>query len=534
MAFTGRSRATIRDSILATWSAEYTSIGLRLLIAPGSDAYLQASAFAVLMEGLEAQAESVERDILPDQASPEALARHGEVDGVARGVGVRARHTVAVTGPVATTITFATGVTYQMVYSDGTTYDVDSAAVTLSGGTPAGTLEVLAVDIGADPTRTDGDTLTFVAAPTGLNSTGTVADTVPGTPLVTGTDLESISDWAQRIIENRQERPASGNRADWRAWVRAYTGTDIDTAYVYPLLEPPASFPGTGVANTLGCVTAVAVGLAQGDSVTNTRIVPYTGTTRDPGVQLPKIMGYIEGTHNAAGVETSTGTMLRPVTMQAANASVESINISSQNVVLSCTMNTANAFPWVGGIALTASTVNTVEVAGDYTSLNGLSALLLIGTTYVRGGDKQYTLPTGVYNGGTNRTTWTFSTAFAAAPTGTMYPCPANWPTIRTNVFAHFDALGPGDTTPASRWPTEATGARATLYRTGLAADVINGTPTTTTTREAATSTTAATVTTVTSIAETGVLSCTVTTPAADVTPAAKTVVTLGTLLVTP
>ena len=107
-----------------------------------------------------------------------------------------------------------------------------------------------------------------------------------------------------------------------------------------------------------------------------------------------------------------------------------------------------------------------------------------------------------------------------------LYPCPPNWETIRASVFAHFDALGPGDTTPASRWPSEATEARATLYRTGLAAEVITGIPVVTTVTTAATTTTGTPAS--------GVLSCTVTTPVADVTPAAKTVVTLGTLIVTP
>ena len=81
-------------------------------------------------------------------------------------------------------------------------------------------------------------------------------------------------------------------------------------------------------------------------------------------------------------------------------------------------------------------------------------------------------------------------------------------------LLDYFDALGPGDTTPPSRWPEESVEARATLYRQGLAADVITGMQS--------------------PPVATGVLSCTVTTPAADVTPAAKTVVTLGTLIVTP
>lgn len=509
MSYTGRTRTVIRDALLALWSAEYTAAGARLLIAPGSDAYLWASALAVLLEGLEAQAESVERDILPDQASPEALARHGDVDGVARRLGARAVHVVTLTGPVAGTFPIPTGT--QMAFSDGTLYNVDSGSVTFPAGPLPATVDVTAVDAGAAGTRAAGATLTFVATPVGINSTGTVT----GAPTTPGTDQESLADWASRIIARRQERPASGNRADWQAWVESYTGTTVARAFVYPLLAPPASFPGAGTPETPGCVTVVAVGPAQGDSTVKRRIVPVDdGSTRTPGAALTRIRDYIEGDRTAAGVETTTGTQLRPVTMLAANAAVEAISESSQNVVLSCTMTEANAFPWTGALTIVSSTATSLVVSGDHTDKAGLRALVLPTTgTAVRGTTIAITLDAAPVFGGVN-TTFDQTASPCGTPTGSVYPAPANWETIRTDVFAHFDGLGPGDTTPPSRWPEESVEARATLYRTGLAADVINGA------QDPAVAT--------------GVLSCTVTTPGADVTPAAKTVVTLGTLIVTP
>ena len=534
MSFTGRTRDTIRDQLLSFWAQEYSAAGERLLIAPGSDAYLWASALAVMLEGLEAQAESVARDILPDQASDEAIARHGSVDGVARRSGVHASHTVTVAGPANVIVTFAAGA--RMAYSDGTLYSIDSPSVLLSGGGHTGTITVTAVDLGATGTRAIGDTLTWVSTPTGLNATGTIASLV-----TTGTDLESYSAWAARIIARRQERPASGNRADWQDWVERYTGTTVARAYVYPLLAPPASYPGAGTPDTPGCVTVVAVGPAQGDSLTHKRVVPSDdASTHTAGAALTRIRDYIEGDRTIAGEATANGTMLRPVTMVAANAAVEAISEVSQNVVLSCAMTTANAFPWTGAQAIILSTDTTIKVTGDYTALGGKRALVLPATPTERGGYRAVTLGPGVYSAGD--TTFTqVAGQEVGFPVGSIYPCPPNWETIRASVFAYFDGLGPGDTTPASRWPSEAVEARATLYRTGLAAEVITGIPVVTT----VTATTAtATVTTTTTVASatsttagtpaTGVLSCTVTTPAADVTPAAKTVVTLGTLLVTP
>ena len=510
MSFTGRARDTIRDQLLSFWAQEYAaSTGAPLLLtAPGSDAYLWASALAVMLEGLEAQAESVTRDILPDQASDEAIARHGGVDGVARRPGVRASHTVTVAGPANVNVTFATGA--RLAFSDGTLYSIDTASVLLSGGGHTGTITVTAVEIGAAGTRAVGDTLTWVSTPTGLNATGTVASVV-----TTGTDQESYSAWAQRIIARRQERPASGNRADWQDWVERYTGTTVARAYVYPLLAPPASYPGAGTPDTPGCVTVVAVGPAQGDDLVHKRVVPLDddGGTRTAGAALPLIRGYIEGDYTIAGEATTDGTMLRPVTMVAANAAVEAISEVSQNVVLSCAMTTANAFPWTGAQAIILSTDTTIKVTGDYRALSGKRALVLPATPTERGGYRAVTLGLSSFSAGV--TTFTqVAGQEVGFPVGSIYPCPPNWETIRADVFSHFDALGPGDTTPASRWPSEDVEARATLYRTGLAADVINGAQT--------------------PAVATGVLSCTVTTPAADVTPAAKTVVTLGTLLVTP
>ena len=76
--FVGRSRDTIRDELLAYLRAEYTANGRTLLTSRGSDAYLDASSLAVVLEGLEAQAEQNARDqpvdlrFQPDAKQPAA------------------------------------------------------------------------------------------------------------------------------------------------------------------------------------------------------------------------------------------------------------------------------------------------------------------------------------------------------------------------------------------------------------------------------------------------------------------------------
>lgn len=509
MTFTPRTATSIRDDLLSAWSAEYSARGETLLTAAGSSAYLEASMIAVVQSLCDQQARQIARDILPNQASDEAISRFGYVYGIARKTGVKAVMSAQVTGAApATTYNIPAGT--QMSWTDGTLYDVLTTSVTTDGSSHA-TISVRCTTTGVSGTRAVGNTLTFQSAPSGLNPTASV------TAVATyGEAEESFQAWAARIIDRLRDRPASSNRADWRTWVLDYTGTDIVDAYIYPLLKPPSSMPGEGTPDTLGCVTVVAVGPAQGDSTTNTRIVPTDdAATRTPGTLLPYVVAYIEGTRDADGNLTANGTQLRPVTMALGNYTVESINTESIAVVASLTLTSANAFPFTASPALhSSSTTTSIVVTGNYAAggtedLSGLSALIYIGHTNYRGGYYRTTLGTGTYNGGTGRTTFPVSTMpHAPGMPSFVYPAPACWDALRSQVFDYFDSLGPSDTTPACRWPTEDAAGRSTLYRSALAGRLTQ---------------------------VDGVLAATITTPGSNTTPAtAKTVLVLTTFLVTP
>jgi len=498
VAFVGASRDEIRDQLLSYLRAEYAaaSPARTLLTSRGSPDWLNASALAVLLEGLEAQAEQNTRDILPDQASDEALARHGYVYGVDRRTGVAARLTVTVTGSPSVTVTIAAGNT--MTWTDGTLYLVTSTSVALNGG-GSGTINVTATTLGASTTRTVADVLTFSSAPSGLNATGAVASVV-----TTGADDETSQAWAQRIVDRLRFRPGAGNDADWRTWAFQYVALDIREVWVYPRVQPPTSYPGLGTIGVLGCVTVLAAGPPQGDSPSNTRLL---GTS---GANLTEVEEYINGTRNALGLPVSNGTQLRPVTISPADVSVEALTIQNQAVIATVTMNSANAFSFNFTATIDASTTQgSLVLVGNYTTgatdLEDEAVLVNVGTSTYRGGYYRVVLPAGSYNGGTGLTTFTITPVLPAAPTGTLYPAPANWSAFRLAVFNYFDVLGPGDTTPAIRFPTEDYSSRATLYLQGLASAMMS---------------------------VPGVLTATVTTPAADTTPARKTVLALSTLLV--
>lgn len=509
MAFTPRTRAQIASEFLAFWSSYYAAASPSrvLLTAPGSDADLEAQALAVELEGVEASAYQTSLDILPDQASPSALDRFGYVYNVPRKTGTIAQRSAQVTGA-------ASGTTYpipsgtQAASSSGVLFNVVESSVTTDGSNHA-TITLHAVDVGTEGNLDVGETVTFTIAPSGLNPTAPITAVIAD-----GEGVEDDAALAARIIARLRERPASGNRADWREWVLSYIGTTIDEAYIYPLLQPPASTPGAGTESVLGCVTVVAVGPAQGTSTTNTRIVP-SASFRTPGGPVLEIIDFLNGVRDNEGNGTLTGERLPPVTMAYGDWTVEAINTQVQNVTIAITPTASNAFPFTSTPTIDASsTSSSVVVSGNYAAggiedLSGLTALVRLNTTDARGGYVLTTLGTGTYNGGTLLTTFPLATALAGTPVAvsTLRPAPPCWSALQSAVFAYFDGLGPGDTATPCRWPPEGTSGRSILYRSALAGVCTE---------------------------VSGVLSASITTPVGNVTPAAKTVVTLGVLMVTP
>lgn len=440
MPFQGRSRDTIRDQYLADWQSEYAARSRVLYIPVGSDAWMQAQAAAQMQELVEAQAEQNARDILPDQASTEALNRFGYVYSVDRRSATSAQYTVTITGSNGTySLSNA-----RMTYADGTVYNVTSTSVLVSGGT--GTISVTAAIAGEAGNRNPGDVLTWTSAPSGINPTGTVASEV-----IPGADAESDASYADRIIDLLRERPSSGNRADWRDWVLRFEGLSTADAFVYPLLQPPSSPPGAGTPDTLGCVTVVALGPVQGNDPVNSRIIGGV-----PGAALAGPKAYIEGTVDIEGNPVSDGTQLRAVTMSPTDYVIEAANVSTSNVTMAVTVNASNAYQWSGTMAVQgSSTTTSLVVSGDRRGNNGFRALVFVGTTAARGGYQLVTLGTGTYDGTNTTFPQTGSNQLLAIPSGTVYPASANYAAIRNAVFTLIDTLTPGDTAPPCRWPEE-------------------------------------------------------------------------------
>ena len=292
---------------------------------------------------------------------------------------------------------------------------------------------------------------------------------------------ETVEAHRQRVLAWWGSILGSGSPADWVAVCEA-SGL-CEEAYAYPYFNA-----------NLGRVDLVCLGPAQGQSVTNTRVLD--GTTRT-GIEH-----YLHGV-DALGAQ---GEERRVVCAPVGNANVVALPELAQDVEVTIRNDATRPFPWSGSHALTVAGSTSWKVAGDHTDLVNLPWLLNVGTAFVRGG-YQRVIPTGAsYDGGTNRTTFTVTDAMPATPSGTGYPCPPNWESIQAAVFEYFDTLSPGDTSPATRHPAPTAARPTSIYRAPLLRAVLG---------------------------VRGVSRVSLTTPAATVTPVARQLLTLGTLLVT-
>lgn len=510
MAFVARSMAEIRDALLANWRAGYVARGRDLDVTEDGDNWAMAEAIALEQEALELAAQEAANRVLVRSTFGEDLDAFAADEGTRRQPPSATRRHVFVTGAASTaysiagrTLNSSRGVAFQPIDAAG-----DPLTSITTNGDGEYTLLAEAQTEGAVGNLALGTTLTWSSAVSGMAATGVV---VAGSGARAGEEEESDEDLQTRLIELMRERPASGNRADWRSKLGEVSG--VSRVFIYPLLAPPTLAPGVGTPQTPGTLTAVVLGPAQGDVVDASSQLVIGGTA---GVALPAVKGYVEGTHDAEGSEVadpSRGNQWRAVTLDEGDYTVEAVNTVAQSVTVQIELDDSASWSWIGSaMTLSSSTTTTIIVAGDQTARNSADALVFIGTAHTRGGWTKINLGTGVYAAGF--TTFTFS-AVASAPNTLRgcYPCPSNWGALRLAAFTSIDALAPGnvdtDAYPRSaRFPPESWGVGyyARFRRLRFAADLM---------------------------AVDGVLTAAVTLPVADVTPGAKTVVRLGEFLVT-
>lgn len=494
MAFVVRTRDAIRADYLAAWATRFAASGRVLATLPGTPAYMEADALATAVAPIEAQAAAISTEMLPSTAVA-YLDAHAAVYGLSRRAASPATLTLTVTGPAAGAIAVPANST--LTTADGLVFTALGTSVTLTGGGPAtGTLTAICATAGTVGNKASTTVLTWSSAPAGLNPTAAVV----GAPAIPGLDPEDSVALRVRLLLFLRDRPGAGDRADWASWLGVYTG--VYGAYVYERYDI------TYGPQTPGAVLAIVVGPPPGDSPVNSRL--YGGVS---GAVLTAIQDYVDGTRDRNGAAVTGGSQLRPVTTLGRRIQAHEVPAAT-DVTLALALASTTPYPWTGTQAVNAgSTTTSLRLVGDTRAVtlgvaaspDSKAARIPVGTANARGGFQIRQLGAGDFSSGVY-TAYTI-TALAAAPTvaGQVYPAPPNDDAIRAAVFAYFDQLAPGDTAPASRWPGTDLNAYDTLYRSALASAVIANAA--------------------------GVIDCAVAAPAVNVTPAARSITTLGVLI---
>ena len=294
----------------------------------------------------------------------------------------------------------------------GTPYGVDlyTPVETLEVGTAVSPLigavvELEAVVAGSAGNLLAGDTLTIDSPPSpppDMAATATVLE------MTGGGDEETPEQLRARILAWMAERPGSGNRSDYREWVRATPGVRLDDACIY------FGYRGVG---TIDIVPIGVSGARQTGDVANAKILTYLGTqaSMHDDVQVRQL---IDGATAEVYVTISTGTDF----------------ISD----------------WDGAYEIDVGSTTSRIMLTDTNVAIPLGARVLIQVT------------TGLLPATYQRTVTArgigyidIDTPLPSAPAAT-YPVLPGGPTTQSvldAIYGLFDRLGPGDPDGAHRWP---------------------------------------------------------------------------------
>lgn len=194
---------------------------------PGADAGLRHTALDVLARthagasaGLYGYLDWLARQLMPDTAEAEHLARWAGIWGIRRKAAVPAAATATLTGVNGATV--PAGAELQRI--DGRAYRT-LAAVAISGG--SATVSIEAVETGPDGDLLAGSQLTLAVPVTGVNAEVTVAAlTAPGTA------EEDDAALLDRLLARIRKPPQGGARHDYVAWALAQPG--VTRAWCWP------------------------------------------------------------------------------------------------------------------------------------------------------------------------------------------------------------------------------------------------------------------------------------------------------------
>lgn len=448
----------LRDTMLDLMSAAYAEFGEVLDTSDDSDAFRQASAFALCLEIVHARLLVTEAAIFPDTALTEDLEHHARVFGLERKPATAARLVCRTSNGGAGVATYAlAGETLN--HSNGTKYlpvDASGAALISLTTDALGSVQffVDAQSVGAITNLSPGYDLVWSAAPAGLLSTGEVLSVARS-----GADAESDVDLAARLLAYLRSRPAAGNCADWQSWALEVEG--IKQAFVYPATNP--SVPTAN--HTPGSVTVVVL----------------TDRTINNGIassgDVDNVFGFIEGERDTSGnvlTGDARARQKRFCSLDPNDISVMAVGPTPQDVEMNITVKGEAVGAWgpLAVAAAPASTSTIIQVASTAGITPGQWIAVQSGAPGEYGWEVRKisrVAPTEVEVAP--------ALSAAAPPFAVLRRAWSGWGAARDAVLDVFRGLGPGDYSAdmggPTRFPETTEVGPDKLYVSSLAAAVI-------------------------------------------------------------
>lgn len=292
-----------------------------------------------------------------------------------------------------------TALVLEPYYAPGPAVAVGAALAAIN----ACVLEVTCDETGVEGNLPAGTTLALEGSITNLAPNAVVLEMTGGAADADDAELRS------RVLAYMQERPGSGNRADYREWARETPGVGVVDAFVYP------------AARGLGTVDVVCFGAAGARSLgtaANALVLAHLGT-RNNG---------------------QDDVLVRQLADDGA-----------ENVTLTITPGAGYEPDWTGTVTTdTGSTTTALEIVASatYDTIEIGDRVLVHSTVSGRTTLEQREVI------GKSATTLTLDTALLAAPGAgvTVRPGGPLVAPLMTAIADYFDALGPGDS-GATRYP---------------------------------------------------------------------------------
>ncbi|VWX62612.1 baseplate J/gp47 family protein [Sphingorhabdus sp. 109] len=195
---------------------------------PGADSRLRHSLLDIVMRGhggvaagLYGYLDYISRQVLPDTADGEHLARWASIWGINRKSAIGASGSVTFTGTSGVTIPAGT----ELTRIDGTEYKT-SAAGTLASGTAD--IAVEAIDGGPSTNMAAAGELTLTSPIAGIQSVALVDDD----GLTSGAEEEDDAALLARLLQRIQLPPDGGSVSDYERWALAFD--EVTRVWVYP------------------------------------------------------------------------------------------------------------------------------------------------------------------------------------------------------------------------------------------------------------------------------------------------------------